>query len=198
MKTVYTFEAEARARKGKGASRQLRREGRLPAVLYGKGQEPVNFSIDEAALLQAYFKGNFQNKLIEIKLDGKKFHVLPREVQLHPVTDRPEHVDFLKVDEHTRVTVKVPVKLLNTERCMGVKRGGALNVVLHQVEVVCEPDAIPSVLTVDVLDLGIGHSIHLSAIELPKGVVSAHHEDVTIVSVTGRGGSDASEEEAAA
>lgn len=197
MKTVYTFEAVARERNGKGASRQLRREGRLPAVLYGKGQEPVSFSVEEAAFLQAYLKGNFQNKLVEIKLGGKKFHVLAREVQLHPVTDRPEHVDFLKVDEHTRVTVKVPVKLVNTDRCVGVKRGGALNVVLHQVEVVCEPDAIPSVLTVDVLELGIGHSVHLSAIELPKGVKSAHHEDVTIVSVTGRGGETASEEAAA-
>lgn len=206
MKTVYTFEAEARERVGKGASRTLRREGRLPAVLYGKGQEPVSFSIDHNAFMQAYLKGGFNNKLVDIKIGGKSHHVLAREIQAHPVTDVPEHVDFLKVDENSRVHVNVPVKLVNAEKCLGVKRGGALNIVRHDIEFVCAPDAIPSVIAIDVAELGIGDSLHISSVELPKGVTSAISDrDFTIVTVTGRGGkadvaddaADAAEGEAA-
>lgn len=195
MKTVYTFKAEERDRKGKGASRDLRRMGRLPAVLYGKGQEPVNFSIEQNAFMQAYLKGNFNNKLVDIQLGGKSYHVLPREIQTHPVTDVPEHVDFLKVDENSRVHVNVPVKLVNADRCVGVKRGGALNIVRHDIELICAPDAIPSVITVDVLELGIGDSLHISAVELPKGVTPAITDrDFTILTVTGRGGKGEAEE----
>lgn len=197
MKTVYTFKAEARDRKGKGASRELRRQGRLPAVLYGKGQEPVNFSIEHNAFMQAYLKGNFNNKLVDIQLDGKSFHVLPREIQTHPVTDVPEHVDFLKVDENSRVHVNVPVKVVNADRCVGVKRGGALNIVRHDIELICAPDAIPSVIALDVLELGIGDSLHISAVELPKGVTPAITDrDFTIITVTGRGGKGDAEEAA--
>lgn len=196
MKTVYTFEAEGRDRKGKGASRELRREGRLPAVLYGKGQEPLNFSIEHKAFMQAYQKGNFNNKLVDIQLGGKSYHVLPREIQTHPVTDVPEHVDFLKVDENSRVHVNVPVKVVNTDRCIGVKRGGALNIVRHDIELICAPDAIPSVITLDVLELGIGDSLHISAVNLPKGVTPAITDrDFTILTVTGRGGKGDAEAE---
>jgi large subunit ribosomal protein L25 len=198
MKTVYTFEAEARERNGKGASRALRREGRLPAVLYGKGQEPVSFSIDHNTFMQAYLKGGFNNKLVDIKVAGKSYHVLPREIQVHPVTDVPEHVDFLKVDENSRVHVNVPVKLLNADKCAGVKLGGALNVVRHEVELVCAPDAIPPVLTLDVLSLNIGDSLHISHVDLPKGVAPAITDrDFTIITVTGRGGKADTEDDAA-
>lgn len=186
MKTVYTFKAETRERNGKGASRALRRAGRIPAVLYGKGQEPVGFSLDHNEFVLAYHKGGFTNKLIDIQLDGKTYHVLPREIQVHPVSDVPEHVDFLKVDDSTRVHVQVPVRLLNTDRCVGVKRGGVINIVRHEVELVCVPDAIPSVIKVDVAALDIAHSIHISAIELPKGVTPALVHDFTLVTVTGR------------
>jgi large subunit ribosomal protein L25 len=187
MKTVYTFKAEERDRKGKGASRALRREGRLPAVLYGKGQEPLNFSVDFNEFIQAYKKGGFNNKLVDIQLGGKSLHVLPREIQLHPVTDTPEHVDFLKVDENSRVHVNVPVKVLNADRCAGVKRGGALNIVRHEIELICAPDSIPPVIRVDVLDMAIGDSLHISAVELPKGTQSAITDrDFTIITVTGR------------
>lgn len=186
MKTVYTFKAETRDRNGKGASRALRRAGRIPAVLYGKGQEPVGFSLDHNEFVLAYQKGGFTNKLIDIQLNGKTFHVLPREVQTHPVSDVPEHVDFLKVDENSRVHVKVPVRLLNTDRSIGVKRGGVINIVSHEVELVCVPDVIPSVIKVDVATLDIAHSIHISSIELPKGVTPANTDDFTLVTITGR------------
>lgn len=198
MKTVYTFEAEARERHGKGASRALRREGRLPAVLYGKGQEPVSFSISHKDFMVAYQKGGFNNKLVDIKVGGKSHHVLAREIQVHPVTDVPEHVDFLKVDENSRVHVNVPVKLVNADRCVGVKRGGTLNIVRHDIELICAPDSIPPVITVDVLELGIGESLHISAVTLPKGVTPAITDrDFTILTVTGRGGKTDSADDAA-
>lgn len=188
MKTVYTFEAETRESKGKGASRALRREGRLPAVLYGKGQEPVNFSISHKDFMLAYQKGGFNNKLVDIKVGGKSHHVLPREIQVHPVTDVPEHVDFLKVDENSRVHVNVPVRVLNADKCVGVKLGGALNVVRHDIELICAPDSIPPVISVDALSLNIGDSLHISHVDLPKGVESAITDrDFTILTVTGRG-----------
>lgn len=197
MKTVYTFEAEARDRNGKGSSRALRREGRLPAVLYGKDQSPVSFSISHKDFMIAYLKGGFNNKLVDIKVGGKSHHVLAREIQVHPVTDVPQHVDFLTVDENSRVHVNVPVKVLNADKCVGVKRGGALNIVRHEVELVCAPDAIPPVIRVDVADLAIGDSLHISAVDLPKGVTSAITDrDFTILTVTGRGAQTEEEETA--
>lgn len=186
MKTVYTFKAEARDKSGKGASRALRRAGRIPAVLYGKGQEPVGFSLDNNEFVLAYQKGGFTNKLIDIQLNGKTYHVLPREVQTHPVSDAPEHVDFLSVDKNSRVHVHVPVRLLNTERCIGVKRGGTLNIVSHEIELLCVPDVIPPVIKIDVTELDIAHSIHISNIELPEGVTPVNTSDFTLVTVTGR------------
>lgn len=196
MKTVYTFEAEARTGHGKGASRALRREGRLPAVLYGKGQEPVSFSISHKDFMMAYQKGGFNNKLVDIKVGGKSHHVLPREIQLHPVTDVPEHVDFLKVDENSRVHVNVPVKVLNGDKCVGVKLGGALNVVRHEIALICAPDSIPPVIRVDALNLNIGDSLHISHVELPKGAESAITDrDFTILTVTGRGAKASADDE---
>lgn len=187
MKTVYTFDAQERDRKGKGASRALRREGRLPAVLYGKGQDPLNFSIDTNEFVQAYLKGGFSNKLVDIKLGGKSFHVLAREIQAHPVTDAPEHVDFLKVDENSRVRVNVHVKVLNADKCAGVKLGGALNMVRHEIELICAPDSIPAAIKVDVKDLEIGDSLHISSVTLPKGAeLAITDRDFTILTVAGR------------
>lgn len=198
MKAAITFKAENRTKTGKGASRQLRREGKLPAVLYGKDQQPLSFAIDHNAFMTFYLKGGVNNKVVDIQLDGKTHHVLPREIQLHPVSDVPEHIDFLTVDENSRVNVLVPVHVLNTDRCVGVKRGGRLNIVRHEIELVCVPDSIPPVIKIDVTELKISESVHISHIELPKGVVPAITDrDFTIITITGRGGKGDGEEETA-
>lgn len=187
MKTVYTMKAESRDRVGKGASRALRRAGRVPAVLYGKSQEPLSFSLDGNEFTQNYLKGGFTNKLVEIQLGGKAYHVLPREIQTHPVTDIPEHLDFLVVDENSRVNVEVPVRVLNADKCAGVKLGGAINMVRHAVELICAPDSIPPVIKIDVASLNIGDSVHISQVQLPKGVTSAITDrDFTILTIAGR------------
>lgn len=188
MKTVATFEAKSREKTGKGSARALRREGRIPAILYGKDQAPVNFSIDEQQFMLLYKKGGIQHKLLDMKVDGKTYHVLPRDIQLHPVSDKPEHIDFLKVDDKSRVKVLVPVRLLGTDKCAGVKRGGVINIVRHDLELVSVPDAIPSVITIDVAALDIGDSVHISHVKLPEGVTSyITDRDFTILTITGRG-----------
>lgn len=199
MKTAATFQVEARETYGKGASRELRRNGKIPAVLYGKGQEPLSFVLNEKDFVLFFQKGGITNKLIDLQLGGKTYHVLPREVQLHPVTDKVEHVDFLKVDENSRVRVQVPVILLNTDRCIGVKRGGAINIVRHEVELVCKPDSIPASLKIDMLNVNIGGSVHISHVELPADVIPAITDrDFTIITVAGRGGKEEEEATAAA
>ncbi len=198
MKTAFTLEASAREKLGKGATRELRRSGRLPAVLYGKGQEPLSFSLDAKDFLLHYYKGGITNKLVDVKLGGKSFHVLPREIQVHPVSDNPEHIDFLIVDENSRLTVDVPVRVLNTEKCVGVKLGGSVNMVRHAVDLVCKPDSIPPVIKIDVEKLNIGDSVHISEVTLPEGVEPAITDrDFTILTITGRAPESEEEEEGA-
>ncbi|MBM3617312.1 MAG: 50S ribosomal protein L25/general stress protein Ctc [Alphaproteobacteria bacterium] len=198
MKATYTFKAEARETSGKGASRALRRAGRLPAVLYGKGQEPIGFSIDANEFVLAYQKGGFTNKVVDVTLAGKTYHLLAREIQVHPVTDKPEHIDFLSVTKDSRVHVNVPVRLVNSEKSIGVKRGGTLNIVSHEVELICVPDSIPPVIKIDVTELDIAHSIHISAIKLPEGVTPANTTDFTLVTITGRAADEPADAAAAA
>lgn len=187
MKSTYQFEAKKRENTGRGAARALRREGKIPAVMYSSKMEPVSFALTEKELDKEYKKGSFTSKLVEITLEGKTWFALPRDVQTHPVSDRIEHADFLQVDANSKIRVHVPVKLLNMDKCMGLKRGGALNIVRHTVELICSPDTIPSRIVVDVKDAEIGDSIHISAVTLPDSVKPVIHDrDFTLVTVTGR------------
>ena len=134
-----------------------------------------------------YKKGSFFNKIVDIKLDGKQFHALPRDVQMHPVTDVIEHADFQRVEKDTIIHVWVPVKVLNTEKSVGLKRGGVLNIVRHEIELICTPDTIPSYIEVDVLNADIGHSVHINDIKLPGNVKTAiKGRNFTVVTVAGR------------
>lgn len=195
MKAVYQFDAAKREKTGTGASRDLRRNGQVPAVMYSSKMEPVSFALTEKDLAREYNKGAFLSKLVEIKLDGKSHFALPRDIQTHPVSDRIEHADFLQVDAKSKIRVHVPVKVTNANRSMGIKLGGALNIVRHTVEMFCSPDTIPSRLEVDIKDANIGDSIHVSAIPLPAGATPVIKRDFTLVTIVGRG--KAAEEEAA-
>ena len=166
----YTLEAEARETVGKGSARALRREGRVPAVIYGDKKEPVSISLPYKELFMKIHGGGFKTTVATIKVGGKSYQVLPKDYQLDPVKDFPVHVDFLRVSKKTVVTVEVPVHFLNDEKSPGIKRGGVLNIVRHAVEVHCPADSIPDALEFDLTGLDIGDSIHISAIELPKGV----------------------------
>ncbi|BEV00801.1 50S ribosomal protein L25/general stress protein Ctc [Novosphingobium olei] len=173
MSETLTLAAETRDRVGKGASRTLRREGRTPAVIYGEKQEPIAIHVEEKALVKALGTGHFFNSIVELTVGGQTVRTLPKDVAFNPVSDRPEHADFLRLSADHAVHVNVPVVFANEEQSPGLKKGGVLNIVRHELELVCTPDAIPDEITVDVSGYEVGDSIHISAVTLPAGVKSA-------------------------
>jgi large subunit ribosomal protein L25 len=188
MSDVLTLAAEARDRAGKGASRAVRREGRVPAVIYGNKEAAVSIHVEEKRLVKLLSTGHFMNSVVEIELDGKTHRTLPRDVQFHPVTDRPIHVDFLRVSANALITVNVPVRFENEAASPGLKRGGVLNVVRHEVEVKVPANAIPDDIVVDVTGFDVGDSIHISAVKLPKNVTPVIDRDFTIATIAAPSG----------
>ena len=173
MSDALTLPAEARERAGKGASRALRREGRVPAVIYGGKEEPTMIHVEAKELVHQLGTGHFMNSIVEISLGGKTIKTLPKDVSLHPVTDRPEHVDFLRLAKGAKVEVNVPVVFANEEKSPGLKKGGVLNVVRHELDLICDADQIPSEIVIDVTGKDVGDSIHISEVALPAGSESA-------------------------
>lgn len=179
--------AEARAMAGKGAARAVRREGKIPAVVYGDNKEPVLISIGEKELTLKLRAKTFFTQLCEVTVDGQKHLVLPRDVQLNPVTDRPEHADFLRVSEKTTITVAVPLHVTNERAAPGIVKGGTVNIVHHQISVNCPATDIPEGFTVDLTGLEIGSAFHIADLKLPatvKPVLDANTTIVTIVAPT--------------
>jgi large subunit ribosomal protein L25 len=183
MSDQLTLSAETRERAGKGASRAMRREGRVPAVIYGNKQQPVSIHLEEKALIKALSTGHFMNTVVMIDGVGEAIRTLPKDVQFHPVNDRPLHVDFLRIGEHTTVHVDVPIVFTDEEESPGLKRGGVLNVVVHDLGLVVDAAEIPSEITVSLKGLEVGDSIHLSAITLPAGAKAADEDDVTLATI---------------
>ena len=183
MADIVTIRAEARDRAGKGAARAARRSGRVPGVIYGEKQPPRLISVDPRELQVELQRKGFFARLVNVEIDGTQERALPRDVQLHPVTDKPEHVDFMRVGAKTRITVAVPVVFLNQEKSPGIRRGGILNIVRHEIDLVCSADAIPDRITVDVEGLDIGDSVHITKVALPPGTRPTITRDFTIASV---------------
>ena len=169
MPDIARLSARRRERAGKGAARALRREGRVPAIVYGGGADPAPISLDPRELSRAVARRGFLATLVDLEVDGQVERTLPREVQYHPVTDAPLHVDFMRIGATSRVTVEVPVVFVNHEMSVGLRRGGILNIVRHGIELTCPVDGIPDRLIVDLNDLDIGDSVHISAVALPEG-----------------------------
>ena len=189
MSDTLTLPAETRDRAGKGASRALRREGRVPAVVYGGKEEPLSIHLEEKELRRQLGTGHFFNSVVEVEVGGKKFRTLPKDVAFHPVSDRPLHVDFLRLTKDAKVNVEVPVLFINQEASPGLKRGGVLNMVRHELQLVCEADKIPDDIQIDVTGLDIGDSIHISHVTLPAGSVSAITDrDFTIATIVAPSG----------
>ncbi len=184
MSDSLNLPAETRERAGKGASRALRREGRVPAVVYGGKEDPLAIHIEEKELRRQLGTGHFFNSIVEVAVGGKMLRTLPKDVAFHPVSARPLHVDFLRLSKDAKVTVNVPVVFINEDASPGLKRGGVLNMVRHDLELVCESDKLPDDITIDVTGLDIGDSIHISHVTLPEGSVSAITDrDFTIATI---------------
>ena len=184
MSEALTLPAELRERAGKGASRELRRDGRVPAVIYGGKEEPLAIHVEAKELVRQLGSGHFMNSIVMIEVGGKKVRTLPKDVALHPVSDRPLHADFLRLAKDASIRVEVPVVFVNEEASPGLKKGGVLNVVRHDLELICESDKIPDEIALDVTGLDIGDSIHISHVTLPAGSESAITDrDFTIATI---------------
>lgn len=173
MSDALTLPAEARERAGKGASRALRREGRIPAVIYGGKEEATTIHVEEKELVRQLGTGHFMNSIVMIDVAGNSVRTLPKDVSFHPVSDRPTHVDFLRLSKDAKIEVNIPVVFVNEDESPGLKKGGVLNVVRHDLELVCESDKIPDQIEIDVTGREVGDSIHISEITLPAGSESA-------------------------
>jgi large subunit ribosomal protein L25 len=169
MPDIATLSAEPRAQAGKGAARAVRRRGRVPAIIYGAGEDPAPISLDPRELSRVLAKRGFFATLVDVRVDGRVQRTLPRDVQYHPVSEVPLHVDFMRIGATSRVTVEVPVLFANHEMSVGLRRGGILNIVRHGIELSCPVDNIPNQLVVDLNGLDIGDSLHISAVTLPQG-----------------------------
>ena len=196
METI-DIKAEPRRKVGKGSARAARRAGLIPAVIYGNKQSPLPITLDANNWRQLMNKPGIFSQLMNIEVNKEKHFVLPRDIQQHPVSEEAEHVDFLRVTENATVAVGISVEFLNEDKCTGLKLGGVLNVVRPQVELNCPAISIPEKLTVDLEGLNVGHTIHISAIELPDGCTpTITDRDFTVATIAApRGGLGDSEEE---
>ncbi|TWG96836.1 large subunit ribosomal protein L25 [Mesorhizobium sp. J18] len=195
---TYELKAEARERVGKGSARELRRNGKIPAVIYGDKQPPLSIALPYKDVHLKIHAGGFMTTIATIDVGGKKIQVLPKDYQLDPVRDFTMHVDFLRVSRDTIVTVNIPVHFLNEEASPGIKRGGVLNIVRHEIEFTCPATAIPDAIEVDLTGLDIGDSVHISAVKLPEGVTpTITDRDFTIATVAAPAVLRSEDEEAA-
>ena len=186
MSELISLKATARPRAGKGAARQARREGYVPAVIYGGQKPPETINLDYNALWKQVLKGHFTSTAFELDVEGKKHIVLARDVQVDPVRDTPLHVDFQRVGKDGVIRVAIPVHFVHEALSPGLKRGGVLNIVRHDIEVFCPYDKIPRFFEVSLEGLEIGRSIHVSALKLPEGVTPViKSRDFTIATIAG-------------
>lgn len=181
-----TLNATSRDRAGKGSARALRREGKVPGVVYSHGKEAMSIALSAKEVVLEYQRGRFRSRLVDIKVDGKVVQALPKDLQFHPVSDQIEHVDFIKVEAGVPVRVQVPVKFNGVDKSVGIKRGGVLNIVRHEIEFTCAPEAIPMFIEVNVQDMDIGDSVHINDIKLPSGVAPVIKRNFTVATVAGR------------
>lgn len=187
MADAIELKAWDRQRTGTGGARQVRREGRVPGIIYGDKKDPENIALETKEIALQLKTGHFQSTIFMLDVDGKKTRVIPRGVQLDPVRDFPIHVDFMRLGKDALVVVKVPVHFLNEADSPGLKRGGVLNVVRHDIPVRCPADTIPGFFEVDLTGKEIGDSIHISSLTLPEGVTpTITDRDFTVATIAGR------------
>ena len=186
MAQVSEIKAYVRAGSGTGDARATRREAKVPAVIYGDGRAPETVALFSNELVNVMNRGRFLSSLLDLDIDGTKVRVIPREVQLDPVNDKLVHVDFQRVSPGSRIRVDVPVRFINEAASPGLKRGGVLNIVRHEIEVTCPAEAIPDRFEFSLDGLDIGRSIHISAIALPEGVkTTIQNRDFTVATIAG-------------
>jgi len=184
MSEAMTLNIKLRERAGKGAARATRREGRIPAVIYGNKEPPILISVDPIELQRELRNSGFFSRIYQLDVKDVSHRVLPRDIQLDPVTDVPLHVDFMRFSKETRVVIEVSVDFQNEDSCPGLKTGGVLNVVRYAIELRCSPENVPESIPVDLSGLVVGDSVHISALTLPQDVeLTITDRDFTIATI---------------
>ena len=183
MSAVRELKAVARERSGKGGAREQRRQGRVPAVIYGGGADAVSIALDANEMRQIIFAGHFLTTIFELDVAGDRTRVIPRDYQLDPVKDFPLHVDFMRLAAGQTLTVEVPVHYIDQDKCPGLKRGGTLNVVRHTVELIVPSEQIPDAIEASLAGLDINTSLHISAVQLPAGARPVIDRDFTLATI---------------
>ena len=197
MSEYTKVSASERDRVGKGSARAARRAGMVPAVIYGDKKAPVGIELEARIIRKTVHEPGIFSRLLDIDVNGKTTRVITKDIQFHPVTDNILHLDFLRVSATSNVEVSVAVEFINEATCPGLKIGGVLNVVRHEVELSCPPSSIPEKITIDLGDVKIGDSIHISSIELPEGVTpTITDRDFTVATMQSPGGGVKNEDEA--
>jgi large subunit ribosomal protein L25 len=195
MAQVSEIKAAVRTRAGTGDAREVRRQAGVPAIVYGNGSAPQAIALQANELVNLIARGRFLSSVIDIDVAGTRTRAIPREVQMDPVSGKPVHVDFQRVDAGSRIRVNVPVRFVNEALSPGLKRGGVLNIVRHEIEVTCPAESIPEFFEFSLAGLEIGRSLHISAVKLPDGVEpTIKNRDFTVATIGGH----KTEEEAAA
>ena len=196
MAEAIELKAWSRGRTGTGGARAIRREGRIPGIVYGGKDAPINISLETKEVSKQIKTGHFQSTVYMIDMDGTKIRAIPRDVQVDPIRDFPIHVDFMRLAKDAVVDVDVPVHFLNEGASPGLKRGGVLNIVRHEIALRCPADKIPESIEIDLSGTEIGDSIHISAVALPVGTTpTITDRDFTVATIAGRGADEAAEEE---
>ena len=196
MAQMVELMAETRDATGKAAMKEIRKQGMTPAVLYGGDEAPQNLTVERKVIAKQVETGNFLSSIYMLNIAGKKIRVIPRDIQLDVVRDFPIHVDFMRISASSRVDVEVTVHFINEQESPGIKRGGVLNVVQHQIELNCPANAIPEAIEVDLTGLDIGDAIHVSTVKLPANVKPVIERDFTIATVAGSSAMKPEEEDA--
>lgn len=193
MSKHIAMTATSRDRAGKGNARATRRQGKVPAVIYGDNKAPVMIAIDNLPIVKALHSGHLFTHLTDLEVEGQKHLVLARDVQLHPLKDTPIHVDFLRVSEKTVITVEVPLHIVNDEKAPAVKAAGMINLVHHTLEVSCRADNIPEFIEIDVGSMEVGDVLHVSDLKLPANVKSTLDAEETLVTASAQAAEEVEE-----
>ncbi len=194
MTQVVDLNGNIRSLVGKNVGNKLLKVGKIPAVIYGENGEPnINIELDIREFEKEYFKGNVELKIFNLNIDGKIYKVIPYLIDIHPVSDRPRHVDFIQVEGKKEIKVLIPLTFRNREKSPGLKKGGYLNIISRKIQLFVDPENIPNEIVIDLAGLHLKNSVKLSQIKLPEGTRSITKKDIILCTIVGRGKSDIDE-----
>jgi|TARA_B110000503_G_C7053981_1_gene373576 large subunit ribosomal protein L25 len=183
MLHTHSLKAEERGTTGTGSARAFRKRDMIPAIIYGAGKEEILFAVPKKEMTLQYHKQGFLSRVFDIEVGKKSYRALPKSIQTHPVTDNIVHIDFIHINENEKMKVTVTLHFINDQKCPGIKQGGVLNVARHELEVYCLPSNIPESIEIDIAEVELGGSIHVSDIKLPKDVETKVDMGMTIATV---------------